>query len=284
MNTFKITFVFICLGMSVLLVACGRGQTQIAPPDIRYGETECVQCRMIISDARFAAGYTFEVEGDLYESAPFDDIGGMLIYADEHTEHQIVAYWVHDFVAGEWIDAKDAYFLFSPLLETPMAFGTVAVDSREKAEQLLAVYDGQVLDWDGLLAKHHAGELVVSKESTISEVSRSFLAADGQEILLTIISPQAAHAQVGLQPMDILVTQKSSAAEWVPVDELTLEIIPEMPKMGHGSPKNQNPVFVHEGRYRGKVNFAMVGPWTVTVKVSQDEELIGEVAFKLDVR
>ena len=282
MNTSNLTLVLIWLGLSVLLVACGRGQTEIEPPEIRYGETECMECRMIISDARFAAGYTYEVDGGRYESAPFDDIGDMLNHAKKHPQHQIVAYWVHDFVSGEWIDAKDAFFLYSHLLETPMAFGTAAVDSREKAEQLVAEYHGRVLDWDGLLAKHLAGELVVSMVSETSRLSGSFVAAGGKQILLTVVSPQA--ARVGLQPIEILAAQKSSAVEWVPMDELTLEIIPRMPAMGHGSPDNKNPVFVIEGRYQGQVNFTEAGLWTVTVKVNQGEEMIGEVVLEYDVR
>jgi hypothetical protein len=415
---------------------------------------------MIISAPRFAAGYTYQVDGGRYESLPFDDIGDMLIYADKHPEHKIVAYWVHDFKTEEWIDAEDAFYVFSHHLETPMAMGTAAVDSREEAGQLAAEYHGEVLDWNGLRVKHHAGELVVSLVSgtamgddganthshetmmhgapdvrepplaptctarsrkwpaqspggrlpgragesnddralvmlgavdtagyhlmllahgplhagynhlmlhvtnpdgeTVTQadvsfnplmqmsdmthaapveqpgayahsdgyfggavgfpmpggpdlgdwkvdvtfndpasnvqgdasfpievapakLSGSFVAADDESrLFLMIVLPQK--AGVGLQPIEILAVEKKSAMEWPPVDDLRLEIVPEMPTMGHGSPDNEHPVGVSGGHYRGKVNFTMDGPWTVTVKVRRGGIGIGAVVFEFDVR
>lgn len=154
----KLTISWLLLFLLSLLVACGGGQGKIEPPEIHYGETECLECRMIISDPRFAAGYTYEVKGERYESIPFDDIGDMLIHVEKHPEHNIVAYWVHDFVNAEWIDASSAFFVFSQRLETPMAHGILAADSREKAERAAAAYDGDVLDWNGLQVKHLAGK------------------------------------------------------------------------------------------------------------------------------
>ena len=413
----------IFLALSILLAACGQGQTEVKPPEIRYGETECLACRMIINDPRFAAGYTYEISKGRYESVPFDDIGDMLIYADRHPEHDIVAYWVHDYYAEEWLDAQDAYFVFSHQLETPMAQGTAPTDSRAKAEELAAEYQGQLLDWEGLLAKHRAGELVVSLvdeaamggaamyshehgtmhahedealitwgeadaagyhltllahgplhagynhlmlgitnpdgetvtqaqvtlnplmhmpemthaapveqpdanahmnmhfggavgfpmpsgpdlgtwelgvtfsdpadgvegqvtfpiEVAPSILSGSFVAADDEsKLFLMIVAPQ--EAGVGRQPIEILAVRKESAIEWPPVDDLTLDLMPEMPTMGHGSPNNENPVSVGKGHYRGQVNFTMAGPWTVTVKASRGGMGIGEVVFEYDVK
>ncbi len=154
----KLTRLWSLLFLLTLLAACGGGQAKIEPPEIHYGETECLECRMIISDPRFAAGYTYEVTRGRYENVPFDDIGDMLIYAEKNPEHKIVAYWVHDFVSAEWIDAASAFFVVSQRLETPMAHGTVAADSHEKAEKLAADFDGEVLDWNGVQANHRAGE------------------------------------------------------------------------------------------------------------------------------
>jgi len=302
-------------------VACGKGQSEVKPPEIHYGETECIQCRMIISDARFAAGYTYAVSEGRYESVPFDDIGGMLIYASKHPEHQIAAFWVHDFTTEEWIRAQDAFYVFSQHLETPMAFGTAALETREKAEELAAEYHGELLDWDGLLARHHAGELVASLagevvdfpvpsgpdlgnwelaatfsdpandvegeasipvEVALSKLIGTFVAADDEsKLFLMVVSPQ--EAGIGLQPIEILALKQKSPFEWTPVDDLTLEIIPEMPTMGHGSPNNENPTLIGNGRYQGKVNFTMIGYWTVKVRASRDGIEIGELVFDYDV-
>lgn len=418
------TFLFgIFLVLSIWLAACGQGQAEVKPPEIRYGETECLACRMIINDPRFASGYTHEISKGRYEGVPFDDIGDMLTYADGHPDHNIAAYWVHDYYTEEWLDAQDAFFVFSHQLETPMAQGTAATDSRTEAEELAAEYQGQVLDWEDLLAKHRDGELVVSLVSEVamggeamhahehgtmhahedealmtlgeadvagyhltllahgplhagynhlmleitnpdgetvtqaqitldplmhmpkmthaapveqpdahahmnvhfggavgfpmpsgpdlgswelgvtfsdpadgvdgqanfpievapSNLSGSFVAADDEsKLFLMIVAPQ--EAGVGRQPIEILAVRKESAMKWPPVDDLTLDLMPEMPTMGHGSPNNENPVSVGTGHYRGQVNFTMAGPWTVTVKASRGGMEIGEVVFEFDVR
>ncbi len=277
----------------VLWAACGKGQSEVKPPEIRYGETECFQCRMIISDARFAAGYTYVVSEGRYENVPFDDIGDMLMYVDEHPEHQIVDFWVHDLTTEEWIRAQDAFYIFSQHLETPMAFGTAALDTREKAEKLAAEYHGEISDWDGLVARHHAGDLVASLvdeveasipgELTPSKLVGTFVAAeDESKLVLTVVSPQ--EAGIGLQAIEILAVKQKNPLEWTPVDDLTLEIIPEMPTMGHGSPNNENPTLIGNGHYQGKVNFTMIGPWTVKVRASRGGIEIGEVVFEFDVK
>lgn len=51
--------------------------------------------------------------------------------------------------------------------------------------------------------------------------------------------------------------QKRGMFDWPTLDDLTLEIIPWMPTMDHGSPGNENPVAQGNGRYLGAVNFSM---------------------------
>ena len=70
--------------LTALLAACAQGTTELAPPDIRYGEDVCVECNMIISDERFASAIGYEVAPGRYETASFDDIGDMLDYAAKH--------------------------------------------------------------------------------------------------------------------------------------------------------------------------------------------------------
>ncbi|MDT4842046.1 hypothetical protein FQZ97_759270 [compost metagenome] len=51
-------------------------------------------------------------------------------------------------------------------------------------------------------------------------------------------------------------------------DNLTIEMTPEMPSMGHGSPNNISPVSTGNGHYKGKVNYTMTGDWRLHLKVS----------------
>ena len=52
---------------------------------------------------------------------------------------------------------------------------------------------------------------------------------------------------------------------WPALNGLTVEIDPQMPSMGHGSPNNENPLFLDNGHYEGAVNFTMGGYWEVNL-------------------
>ena len=147
-----------CLAPSILLAAlvvlalaaCAPGQPEMAPPDIVYGETLCVECSMIISDARFAAGYAHEVAAGRYESKAFDDIGDMLVHAGKHAEDQITAWYVHDYASEAWLDAGQATYVVSPQLPTPMGYGILAFAERGAAERAASEADGRLLTWEEL--------------------------------------------------------------------------------------------------------------------------------------
>lgn len=397
----------------LILSACAQGQSEAQPPEIRYGETICEQCKMIISDERFAAGYAREVSPGRFESIPFDDIGDMLAYADAHPEDTVVDWYVHDYNTKEWLDAAQAHYVFSNNLQTPMGQGTAAFADKAAAEALAAEIDGVVMDWQGLRQRFEAGELVVHAgrqagedgaamqadampaaetilgatevegyrlelvsqaplhagynevmvrfntaggeavsgaeisfkpvmtmndgmshgaaveqpvmdmpgmyrgavafpmpsgpdlgnwtltvaftdpdtgaggEATFdievapSKLIGSFVAPDESKLFLMVVQPIT--PAVGAQPFEIFAMQKASATEWPPVNDLDLEITPWMPTMDHGSPHNENPVFTEAGHYLGKINFSMVGPWTVTVAASRAGEALGDVIFEYDV-
>lgn len=139
------------LVLALLLAACAQGEAQITPPEIRYGEDICAACNMIISDARFAAGYAYEISPGRYQSLAFDDIGDMLIHADKHPEHTVAAWYVHDYTSQEWLDATQANFVFSSELATPMAHGIAAHADIADAQQMAEELNGHVLDWDELV-------------------------------------------------------------------------------------------------------------------------------------
>lgn len=149
----------ILLSLVLLLVACAQGEAEARPPDIRYGETICEQCTMIISDARFAAGYAFEISPGRYESVAFDDIGDMLVSASEHPERAITAWYVHDYESQGWLDATRATYTLSAELPTPMGHGVAAHADRAAAERMAAALNGRVFDWNDLKAAHEADML-----------------------------------------------------------------------------------------------------------------------------
>lgn len=140
------------LVLALGLTACAPGQAEIAPPEIAYGETQCANCSMIISDVRFASGYAREVAPGRYESLPFDDIGDMLAHAASRPDDAIVAWYVHDYQDESWLDATQATYVVSKQIASPMGHGIAAFGDADAAAQVAAELDGQLLSWDELTA------------------------------------------------------------------------------------------------------------------------------------
>ena len=91
-------------------------------------------------------------------------------------------------------------------------------------------------------------------------------------------------AAAGKQPFEVLAFRKQAMSTETPLDDLTLQITPEMPSMGHELPGNVNPTPQGNGHYLGTVNFTMSGPWTVTVVAKRGEAVLGKVVFEFAVR
>ena len=145
-------FVGLLLSLVLVSIVSGCGGPKVTPasrPEIRYGEDVCVQCGMIISDERYAAGVVVETAPSSYEHRIFDDIGGMFLFAAEQGDNQpIVSYFVHDYTSLAWIDAQTASFVSSQTVLTPMGFGLSAFEDPAAAQAMAEVWGGQVLTFD----------------------------------------------------------------------------------------------------------------------------------------
>ena len=80
--------------------------------------------------------------------------------------------------------------------------------------------------------------------------------------------------QVGINDFEITLHKKASMMSFPAIDNYSVEIIPEMPSMGHGSPNNVNPILTSNGHYVGKVNFTMTGLWRINLKLYKNGTLI----------
>jgi hypothetical protein len=92
--------------------------------------------------------------------------------------------------------------------------------------------------------------------------------ADSSKLVLSLLQP--VNPKVGVNDIEFTIHTKAGMMDWPQDDTYTIEITPEMPSMGHGSPNNVNPVSVGNGHYKGKVNFTMTGEWKVNVVVKKD--------------
>ncbi len=133
------------LACLVLLAGCGVPRTD-RPPVIRYGKDLCAECRMILGDKRFAAALVDEA-GELQK---FDDIGCMRMH-QSHGGAAIKNFWVHDYATEEWITGKDAFFMQTDKLITPMGYGIAAFATQQAAQKFAAEQSGRTVLWDVML-------------------------------------------------------------------------------------------------------------------------------------
>jgi len=90
---------------------------------------------------------------------------------------------------------------------------------------------------------------------------------------VTLIEP--AIWKVGNNPFEITIHTMASMMSFPCCTDMTVEITPEMPSMGHGSPNNVNPVSIGKGHYMGSVNFTMTGAWRINVVFKKGGRTLG---------
>ena len=119
------------------MLACGRPPDG-GPPEVTLDVTACDHCRMLISEAVYAAGYRSPT-GD----RAFDDIGCLVAHLHEHSS-EMPEVWVHDLEGGSWVRASDASFVRIPDMATPMGSGLVALRDSEAARVLAERRGGEL--------------------------------------------------------------------------------------------------------------------------------------------
>ena len=148
-----LTIITLILLSGIVLGACQPAVDLSQPPDIRFGEDICDECNMIISEPRFAAAY-FTFEGT---ARRFDDIGDMLAYNAKHNE-DVAQFWVHDFKSEKSLIAKDAFFVVSEDLHTPMGHGMVAFEFEDQAQSFASEVNGMVMTFPMVMQNYQNGD------------------------------------------------------------------------------------------------------------------------------
>ncbi len=129
--------------LCLVAAACGPGGED-GPPAIRYGESACSECRMIVLEERFAASGRTSAG----EPLAFDDVGCLARFAAHAAPGE--RYWVHDHRGEVWTLASEAVFVRSPDLATPMGSGIVAFSSPEAARAFAHETGGRTLRFGDL--------------------------------------------------------------------------------------------------------------------------------------
>lgn len=100
------------------------------------------------------------------------------------------------------------------------------------------------------------------------------LMPDSTKIILALVEPET--PKVGINNIEFTIHRKASMMDFPADDSYSIEIDPQMPSMGHGSPNNVNPVNIGNGHYTGSVNFIMTGWWRVYIVIKKDTNIVSQ--------
>lgn len=126
------------LALAALLLAACASPKPGDPPRVEFGRHECARCGMIVSEARFAAGYV----DDSGETVAYDDLGELLADAAERPELKARA-WVGDFNGRGWLKLGEAHVTRFAGFATPMGTGWLAFRSPAEADVFARARSGK---------------------------------------------------------------------------------------------------------------------------------------------
>ena len=101
---------------------------------------------------------------------------------------------------------------------------------------------------------------------------------DNRNYVITVLQPLK--PQMGMNDLEVLVSREADSMQYVPVDDVQMQVTPEMPSMGGmTTPNNENPVSVGNGHYKGKINLNMTGDWRLDFKIMQGGSTLIDNAY-----
>lgn len=125
--------------------------------------------------------------------------------------------------------------------------------------------------------KEGTGELPITVHSTSNTTIKTIVTSDSTTVMISLVKPT--NAKVGINNFELLLNKKETMMLFPAITDYEIEINPEMPSMGHGSPNNVNPVHQAKGRYHGKVNFTMTGLWRINIKLKKNGSTLSESTY-----
>ncbi|HEY0656501.1 MAG TPA: nitrous oxide reductase accessory protein NosL [Chryseosolibacter sp.] len=130
--------------ISIMLIACS-----VEPEPLQFGKDGCHYCKMTLMDNKFGAEIVTS-KGKIYK---FDDVNCMLNF---HNSGQVQTsdmknVLIIDFSQPEkLIDARNALYVKSGNIKSPMASGIAAFESNEELLKLNGQWKGIVMSWGEL--------------------------------------------------------------------------------------------------------------------------------------
>ncbi len=136
--------IFILMGMA-MLAGCKPG-----PQPINYGSDLCNHCQMTIVDQQHAA----EAVTDKGKVFKFDAVECMVNYVNIHQDKKWAILLAADYNRpGEMTDARQAGYLISKAVPSPMGAFLSAFANAEEAQKMQQEKGGETYNWSQLLEK-----------------------------------------------------------------------------------------------------------------------------------
>jgi hypothetical protein len=85
--------------------------------------------------------------------------------------------------------------------------------------------------------------------------------------------------KVGVNDFEITLHSRETMMSFPGIENYTVEIVPEMPSMGHGSPNNVDPTHSTDGHYKGQVNFTMTGFWRINLNIMDGSTVLDSTSY-----
>ena len=141
----NITKTFLALSL-LFFMSCS-----VEPEKINYGSDACHFCQMTIVDQQHSAQYVTS-KGKQFK---FDAIECMLNEFSEKTTENINVILIADYGnPGSMTDAKNATYLISPEIKSPMGAFLSAFSDEDKAKKALQENSGKLYTWTSIKDKY----------------------------------------------------------------------------------------------------------------------------------
>lgn len=209
-----------------------------------------------------------------------------VVYADKAASVGYIKIYTAMYDSVTNARVKDGHFSVNPIMDmgtmkhsAPVENGSdsVPADQLFKSAVVFSMGGAWTLDinfHNHVNNKEGKGVLALNVTNPTTAVMRNFIVAADDSARLFVSLVQPASPKIGLNDFEITIHKKADMMNYPAVENYTVEIEPEMPSMGHGSPNNVNPVHTTNGHYLGKVNFTMSGLWRVHLTIKKNGVLL----------
>jgi len=131
----------------VLIVLFAAVGCTAGPRPIEYGQVSCHSCSMTVVDRQHAA----QLVTDKGKTYVFDAIECMVNDLNKNPNKDFAYISVNDYNRpAELIDAREATFLISPEIPSPMGAYLTAFSTRVEATKVMKDKGGEIFDWEAL--------------------------------------------------------------------------------------------------------------------------------------